>query len=67
MITKYIPFGNDVQIEPIYQTFPGWDMKLGATTLPDELKSYSKFIESALGIPMFLVSTGPDRTQTIKL
>ncbi|MEI6553764.1 MAG: adenylosuccinate synthetase, partial [bacterium] len=67
MITKQIPFGNDVQIEPIYRSFPGWNMNLGATTLPDQLKSYSDFIESALGIPMFLVSTGPDRVQTIQL
>ena len=34
-------------------------------SLPSELNDYIKFLEIELGVPITLVSTGPDRTQTI--
>ena len=61
----------DVQeddVEPIYKTFKGWNCVLGGTSfeeLPIELLEYIKYIESEVGVPIKIVSFGPDRTETI--
>ncbi|MES2387910.1 MAG: adenylosuccinate synthase [Bacteroidota bacterium] len=55
--------------EPVYTTLAGWNCSLdGINTyddLPGALKEYVLFIEKAVGIPVQLISTGPDRVQTI--
>ncbi len=55
--------------EPIYQTFPGWKTKLSDIRsyddLPQAFKNYVDFIERETGVPVALVSVGPDRTETI--
>ncbi len=55
--------------EPIYQSFPGWKTKLSDIRTYDELpqafKDYVAFIEKETGVPVALVSVGPDRTETI--
>jgi adenylosuccinate synthase len=33
--------------------------------LPNELKAYTKFIEKYTGVPVVLISVGPDRKQTL--
>jgi adenylosuccinate synthase len=57
------------QAEPVYESHPGWKADLTtitkAASLPVELKNYIKFIEDYLGVPVSIVSVGPDRTQTI--
>lgn len=56
-------------IEPIYTELPGWEEDLMQMTSEDEFpetfKSYIKYIESEVGVPITLVSVGPDRAQTI--
>jgi adenylosuccinate synthase len=53
----------------VYKTFPGWSTStIGITdydALPAEAKSYLDFIESYLKVPIRIVSTGPDRKETI--
>lgn len=53
------------QIEPVYEEFPGWKEELKNCTtfesLPTQAKNYLKFIEDFLGIPIKIVSTGPER------
>lgn len=66
----YFPFeAVDGKIEPIYQDFPGWqcDTSLFHTfdELPKQLKEYIEFIESYTGVPIIIVSIGPDRSETI--
>ena len=56
---------------PIYETMPGWtDTTVGAKTmdaLPANARAYIKRIEELVGVPIDMVSTGPDREETIVL
>ena len=54
---------------PMYTTFPGWQDELQdvrrMTDLPPEAASYVDALEELAGVPITLVSVGPERTQTI--
>jgi len=58
-------------IEPIYTELEGW--KEDITSLdnyedaPRELKNYVSFLQKELGVPITIISVGPDRSQTIHL
>lgn len=67
--TETLPYEliND-KIVPVYKEMKGWNVTLkgiGEKTLPAELLQYVTFLEQQLGVPITLISTGPDRTQTI--
>lgn len=69
-VTEHFPFDADaVDIKPVYTDMPGWNTDLSKTTKPEdfpaEFKAYVAFIEKYLGVPVYIVSVGPDRTQTI--
>ena len=68
-VTDMIPYEVvKEKITPVYKELKGWDVSLkGATkeNLPSELVEYIKFLEMTLDVPITMVSTGPDRTQTI--
>ena len=55
--------------EPIYEELEGWDEDLTKVRSYDELpvnaKKYIEFIEKHLGINVYLVSVGPERSQNI--
>ncbi|MBA3779516.1 MAG: adenylosuccinate synthase [Chloroflexi bacterium] len=55
--------------EPVYETFPGWEAELSGMRsmeeLPVEARAYVDALEEAAGVPIALVSVGPERTQTI--
>lgn len=57
--------------EPIYEDLPGWqESTVGITeydNLPDNAKAYLKRIEEVVGAPIDIISTGPDRVETIIL
>lgn len=56
-------------IQPVYTDLKGWNVPLDGSSeesLPAELHQYIKFLEQTLQVPITLVSTGPDRTQTIR-
>lgn len=57
--------------EPIYEEFPGWkESTFGMTRweqLPDSAQRYLTRLSEVAGCPIALVSTGPDRNQTILL
>jgi adenylosuccinate synthase len=61
----------DHDIEPEYEDLPGWQQStIGITQLRDlpvNARAYLQRIESLVGVPLDLVSTGPDREQTIIL
>lgn len=67
--TRDFPFSIDEGVEPVYTELPGW--KCDMTTMksesefPAEFNDYVKFIERELGVPVTIVSVGPDREQTI--
>ncbi len=56
-------------LEPIYESFPGWqDSSRGATCmedLPANARSYLVAMESLCGVPVHIISTGPDRSENI--
>lgn len=69
-VTDRFPFDADaVDIKPVYTDMPGWNTDLTKATKPEdfpaEFKAYIAFIEKYLGVPVHIVSVGPDRTQTI--
>ncbi len=56
------------KIIPVYKEMKGWNVNLKGIeekTLPAELLQYVTFLEQQLGVPITIISTGPDRTQTI--
>ena len=57
------------RIEPVYATLPGWQSStLGMTkmtSLPAKARAYVDFLSEQIGVEIGLVSTGPERTQTI--
>jgi adenylosuccinate synthase len=57
--------------EPIYEEMPGWEQPtVGASTmdaLPSAARAYISRIEELVGVPVDMVSTGPDRRETIVL
>ena len=66
----HLPYNIEIEnVQPVYREFVGWQADLtGLTTfeaLPKELKAYIEFIENAVGVPIKIVSVGPDRLQTI--
>ena len=56
---------------PIYETFPGWSEEIHAARTPDDLppnaRSYVAALAAVAGVPITLVSVGPERTQTVVL
>ncbi len=68
-----LPFGSDlvVQCVPIYETMPGWaESTAGVTSyakLPQNAKLYLQRIEKIIDTPIDIISTGPDRVETILL
>ncbi len=57
--------------EPIYEELPGWNADIGGAStlseLPAPARDYLDFIQREAGIPIRLVSVGPERNQTILL
>jgi adenylosuccinate synthase len=55
--------------KPIYDTLPGWKSSTVGITklsdLPDDAQAYVDFISEQIGVEIGLVSTGPERNQTI--
>jgi adenylosuccinate synthase len=67
--TSIMPFAHDTVINPVYREFKGWSSDITKTKsyeeLPAELKLYIEFIEKETGVPVTIVSVGPDRDETI--
>jgi adenylosuccinate synthase len=57
------------RIEPIYATLPGWNTSTEGVThmedLPPKARAYIEFLSREIGVEIGLVSTGPERGQTI--
>ena len=56
---------------PVYQELPGWsENTVGAASfeaLPENAQRYIRFLEEQVGVPVDIISTGPDRKETIVL
>jgi len=65
--TEEFPFDICEEVEPVYVELPGWKTDMTQMTsedeFPEEFNAYINFLE--LGVPIKIVSVGPDREQTI--
>ncbi|MBT8230962.1 MAG: adenylosuccinate synthase [Bacteroidia bacterium] len=65
-LTEQVPYElNDELIKPVYESLQGWNQNINHlkdyNLLPDETKNYIYFLESYLGVPVSMISTGPER------
>ncbi len=66
-----VDFDSDIysEVEPIYEELPGWsESTVGISdfdALPENAKAYIKRLEALVGVPVDIISTGPDRSETI--
>ena len=79
--TKYLFNGKEIDyfpstigdstLKPIFTSFKGWKIDVSnckkSSDFPRELIDYINFIETKLGLPIKLVSLGPDREQTVMM
>jgi adenylosuccinate synthase len=71
-IETFPAVSQDLQkIKPIYETLQGWQSEtLGITKiedLPAKARAYVDFLSNSIGVEIGLISTGPERDQTIIL
>ncbi len=68
--TEELPFRLETRdIKPIYTSFKGWSEDLthvrNINDMPENFRQYVEFIQQQLGVPIEIVSCGPDREQTV--
>ncbi|WP_286338018.1 adenylosuccinate synthase [Hydrogenimonas cancrithermarum] len=66
-VIDYVPYDLE-RVKPIYETFPGWEKVEGISeydALPDSAKAYIETIERVSGVKVGIISTSPDRNDTI--
>lgn len=67
--TTQVPFDTYAEIEPVYTEFKGWNTDLTGCRkeeeLPEAFRNYISFMENYLGVPIKIISLGPDREATI--
>lgn len=72
-LVDILPFGSDAvtKCEPVYESMPGWTESTFGTKrwedLPANAQAYLTRIAEVCGAPVAIVSTGPDREETIVL
>lgn len=58
-------------IQPVYETLPGWSQSTSGITsidqLPENARNYIRFLEEQIEAPIDVISTGPDRVETVTL
>jgi adenylosuccinate synthase len=68
--TDYFPYEVDKYVKPVYVELPGWQTSMkrvkNENEFPAEFNGYLSFLEEQLGMPIEIVSLGPDREQTIE-
>jgi adenylosuccinate synthase len=70
-VRDILPFGGEMlaECEPIYEEFPGWSASTVGIThfeqLPKPAQTYLNRMQEVCGVPIDIISTGPDREQTI--
>ncbi|MBR4850835.1 MAG: adenylosuccinate synthase [Tidjanibacter sp.] len=67
--TEEFPFSIEENVEPIYTDFEGWQCDLRKCRtyeeFPAAFKTYVEFIERETGVPVKVISVGPDRDETV--
>ena len=67
--TEDLPFDLSDNVTPIWVELPGWKTDMtqmkSEDEFPEEFNNYLTFLEDELGVPISIISLGPDREQTI--
>lgn len=67
-VTEF-PYETNEEITPIYEEFEGWNTDINDIRkyeeFPQAFKTYVEFIEKETGVPVKIISVGPDREETI--
>ena len=67
--TEVFPFELNEDVTPEYVELPGWKVDMtkmqSENEFPEEFNALLTFLEEELGVPIKIVSVGPDRAQTI--
>ncbi len=67
--TEDMPYDISENIEPVLVELPGWKTDMSKMQsedeFPEEFNNYLSFLEEELGVPIAIVSVGPNRAQTI--
>lgn len=65
----YLPYELSDKVEPVYVEKKGWDVDISKISsvdeMPEELLDYIKFIEGEVGVPITMISVGPDREEIV--
>ena len=68
-VTRDMPYRLDDNVTPVYDELPGWRTPMSGMTseseFPQQFSDYVRYLEQKLGVPITIVSVGPDRAQTI--
>ena len=68
-IVEHFPYEVNDAVEPVYTEFKGWKCDICKVRryedFPVEFKQYVEFIERETGVPVKIISVGPDRDETI--
>lgn len=66
---EYVPYEMTDELKPVYKELKGWKTKLSEIRnydeLPQDFKDYVKFIEDEVGVPIKMISVGPNREERI--
>ncbi|PKQ65498.1 adenylosuccinate synthase [Labilibaculum filiforme] len=67
---EHVPYEMTDEIKPVYTEFNGWKTDMTSVTheneFSEEFNAYINFIEEETGVPVKIVSVGPNRAQTIE-
>ena len=68
--TTEFPYSISGEVKPVYTDFEGWKCDLRSCCryedFPEAFKRYVEFIERETGVPVKIISVGPDRDETIE-
>jgi len=64
-LTERLPYDLTSGVEPVYADMPGWGDVRTEEPLPGAIQDYIDRIERTVGVPITLVSLGPDRAETV--
>ena len=69
MVSDHVPFAAEQEVGLVYRDFKGWqeDISICKTyeELPAALKEFMNYIEQETGVPIVIISLGPDREDTL--
>ncbi|MCB0764346.1 MAG: adenylosuccinate synthase [Flavobacteriales bacterium] len=63
--TERMPYDISTEVTPVYEELEGWPATTSSEAIPDALERYIARIERAVGVPVSIVSLGPDRAETV--